>query len=334
MSLNRLYNFTPGQIIQSSQVNGEFDQLVSAVNNYCIDAQFSSHNTVSDGSIVDAISALDAMMSPLAYNYSKAIVIEKASTGKVRISASSGKKAIFARDQDIYIEDGVKEVSASTAGVGQFVDIFLTEDIGDSPAISGSKPIALVAKSSGTAPYDTTASAGEYMVGSCYVTTEGKVLSVHSLENPYAPVHYFANWDQNEPFNFIIDSTGTSYANDKPILIPVFVPSHISYAISMYLHTSQACDSWNYEIYVKRNTVIDNIIKERVPPLNPSSNVGRIHPTLIDSAETVVNPGIYTFLLGGKQAGDDVYKAIFNLYEVYSQFKVVPSACSFDTRNP
>src|SRR5690348_8765754 len=29
----RLYNFTPGTIIQSSQVNGEFDQVITTLNN-------------------------------------------------------------------------------------------------------------------------------------------------------------------------------------------------------------------------------------------------------------------------------------------------------------
>lgn len=337
MTLNRQYNFTPGSVIQSAQVNAEFDQLISALNTFVVDANFTSNRFVSDGDIVSAISALDANMvdsvpeNYLAYNYSKGLIIKK-DTGNeytVKIEASASNKIIFAKTPDIFIEDANKTLNVSTVGNNQFVDIYIENDTGDTPVIQGTYPIKLVGKASGTIAYSTSASAGQYLIGSVYIKNT-KIIGVNSLEIGNTFNYHNAIWGTEDPFSFTINSTSITYST-KCCYIPVFIPSSISYRIETQNVSVTGGSRWNFDIFVKKDTVASHYIGERLQPLVPDTDHGKTTRVLIDRDDSITS-GLYTYYFGGRLGSDDANPCQIEIKWLYAHFIVHPTYTSFDAK--
>ncbi|MEW5820330.1 MAG: hypothetical protein AB1782_09080 [Cyanobacteriota bacterium] len=331
MTLNRLYNFTPGQVIQSSQVNAEFDQIISSLNTYCVDANFTSNNVVSDGDIVCALSALDSFIgnNPVSKNYLKNAVINLYNhNGRtLKLYGSSSNPIIISKGTYCFYEES--EVSLDLTS-SYFNDIYVEEDTSKTPIITGTKRIKLIAKSADQTPYSTTASSGQHLIGCAYVYNS-KVMGIHSLEEPNNPSYHEGVWGLGDEFNFQITSTTLSYSTKK-CYVPVFVDSTILYHIKYYFHKygSAACDAINFYFYVKRNGAVDHYTEERIPPLTVSSAIYRSGRTTVDRVYNIT-PGVYTFEFGGMLGNDDTTPSPVEIERLYSHFQVYPKSICFDT---
>lgn len=332
MTLYRQYIFSPGQIIQSTQVNAEFDQLISAFNSHAYDADFGSNNFISNGDIITAITNLDAKLAGggfLGYNYSKNNILKPGSNEySVRIEASPANMSIFTKNSSVFLEDAYKSLDVSTVGNNQFIDIYIEEDTGDSSVVSGTKPIKLIGKAAGSTAYSTSPSTGQYLVGCAYIK-DSKIIGIHSLESPQTFNYHYAVWGSSDPYSFTLTTT-LAYSS-KAIYVPVFIPSSISYRVETQVTTSGDGLAWNYDIYMKRDSSVTHYIRERVPPLSPATNSGRTTRVMVDM-ETNTPSGLYTYVFGGKLNTDETSRCSITLNWVYGHFVVHPNFTAFNAR--
>lgn len=270
-----------------------------------------------------------SLMSSILYQYSQGLVLQVDSTYQnvIEIAPSIVRPAIFSSQYNVFIEDAIKSLDITTIGNNQFIDIYITEDTLDTPAIANTKPIKLVGKASGSTPYSTTPNSGQFLIGCVYIKNS-IIIGVDSLETPNATVDYRAYWGVAEPFNFLIDSTTAAYSSNE-IYVPVFKNSHAHFVIETQCTPDGAGSAWNFDIYVKNQDALSHYVRVRQ---TCSSNAGRLVVPLMDS--DVVVPKLYTYQVGGKLNTDDA--SICNMYItwLYSRFTVQKSGLnSFTARS-
>jgi hypothetical protein len=340
MTLNRLYNFVAGQVIQSQQVNAELDQIISSLNTYVVNANFNSNNYIADGDIVSAISALDSQIAgensgAVAYNYSKGLILQQHSANEytICIKGSAANLIIFMKDQKAFIEDGTKTLNLSTLGTNQFIDIYIEEDTSDSPAIADTLPIKLTGKGSGSTPYNTSPSSGQYLAGCAYLKNidgEGnRIIGIQSLEKPDVPTNHWSLWHTSNPFNHQLNSSSFTYSS-KCSYIPVFVDSSIIYNVTMEVNSVSGSNGerYNYTVKLKRDSSGTAFFSIREKSIDTYGTVARDVLNISDIDN--VSPGIYTYYYGGCiNTGEDSNISNMNIHYLAAQFKVQPRYLTF-----
>lgn len=334
MTLNRLYNFSPGQTIQSAQVNAEFDQLITTVNTNVLDANFATNNIVADGNIVTALGALDSYLGDnppggaMAYNFSRNVILQydDLSTREVKLKGSDLNKIVLAKNADIYLEN--TEVSITLPTSEGFHDIYIEEETSYSELIQGAKRIKLATQFADTTPYSTSPSAGQILIGSAYIY-DSRLFGLHSLETPNAPSYHSSSWaGSGNYFDHTLSSTTDSYST-KTSRIPVFVDSAVQYNVQTQIYTTGSGTAWNFNFKILLDSTLDFMSKERVHPLDPSSDSGRTGRTYVDRKLTL-SPGVHEFEYGGALGDDDVSKCTIIIEKLYAMFAVYPQNLSFD----
>lgn len=327
MTIQRLYNFNPGQIIQSAQVNDEFDQLVSAMNNYVIDANYSSNSVVNDGDVVSAISAIDSYLADnppggiLTQNYSRnAIICPRSRNSRwIQLRGTPGNPIIVSKPDGAFMENITVELYISDGNT--FNDIYIQNETTLPAIVPGTKRIKLVAKNSGSAPYQTYASEGQHLIGSVYVYN-GTLIGIHNLETPNTATYHEAIWGLNNELNALLTETPVIVATCR---IPVFVQSVVQYTVKTQVYTTGESLEWNYMFYVKKNGNNDHYYQERVPAL-PNGMVGNTGRVCVDRSYDVV-PGLYTYDFAGEIYSSE--SAFIFLNRLYAHFVVRPSHICF-----
>lgn len=334
MTLNRLYNFSPGQTIQSAQVNSEFDQLITTVNTNVLDANFATNNIVTDGNIVTAVAALDSYLGDnppggaIAYNFSRNVILhyEDLSTRVVKLQGSDLNKIVFAKNTDIFLENTV--VSMTLPSSEGFHDIYIEEETLNTELIQGAKRIKLNYKFADTTPYSTTPDAGQYVVGCAYIY-DSRLFGLHSLETPNVPTYHSSSWvTTGDYFDHTLSSTTATYST-KTSKIPVFVNSAMQYSVQTQCYTTGAGTVWNFAFRILLDGALDFISYERVPPLDPSTDMGRTGRTYVDRKLSLA-PGVHEFEYGGNLGTDDVSKCNIVIEKLYAMIVVYPQNVSFD----
>lgn len=334
MTLNRLYSFSPGQTIQSAQVNSEFDQLINTINTNVLDANFSTNNIVADGNIVTALGAIDSFLGdnppggPMAYNFSRNVILhyEDLTTRVVKLVGSDLNKIVFAKNTDAFLEN--TEVSITLPSSEGFHDIYLEEETLINPLIQGTKRVRLSYQFADTTPYSTTPEEGQYIIGCAYIH-DSRIFGLHSLETPNAPTYHSSSWvTTGDYFDHTLSSTTATYST-KTSKVPVFVNSALQYSIQTQIYTTGSGTVWNFSFRVLLDEILDFISSERVPPLDPSSNVGRTGRTYVDR-KLLLTPGVHEFKYGGNLGTDDASKCTIVIEKLYAMFVVYPQNVSFD----
>lgn len=334
MTLNRLYNFTPGQTIQSAQVNSEFDQLITTVNTNVLNADFTTNNVVADGNIVTAVSAIDQYLGDnppggaLAYNSSKNVVLHynDHASRVIKLCGSDYNKIVLLKNGEAFLEN--TEVTLTLPSTEAFYDIYVEEETSASPLTTGTKRIKLAYKSAGTTPYSTTADSGQYLIGSTYIY-DSRLFGIHSLETPNAPTYHSSTWvTSGNYFDFTLSSQTPSYST-KTSKIPIFVSSAMQYSIQTQYYTSGAGDAWNFTFRILYDDNLDMYSRERVHPLDPSTNVGRTARTYTDR-KWYLTPGVHEFKFGGELGDDDASKCNIVIQSLYALYVVYPQNVAFD----
>lgn len=330
MTLNRLYNFSAGQVIQSQQINEELNQLTNSLNNNVLNANFSSNNIVSDGSIVSAISALDSsgLGGAISNNYSKGVILQKEGTSSIKLAASSSEKIVFSKGSSIYIEDSTKTLNVASVSNNTFVDIYIEEDTSDSPIVLGTLPIKLVGKSSGGSAYNTSPGAGQHLIGSVYIKNS-VIIGTHSLETIDKANYHYAVWGNTDLFDYEISSTTASYST-KCCYVPVFIDSNIYFNVSTHLYSSTSGARWNFEVCIKRDSTTSYYISERIQAFSD----GALMRTARNLSDVDVNlpSALYTYYFGGRQLTEDASRCNITIHRLYSNFFVQPIFNSFEGR--
>lgn len=327
MTIQRKYNFNPGQIIQSAQVNDEFDQLVSTLNNYVVDANFSSNTVVNDGDVVNAISALDSFLASnppggiLVYNFSKnAIIHPIARTSKhIKLCATESNPIIVSDSNNVFMETMDYECNISDGNC--FSDIYIENQDALPPIVPGTKRIKVVSKESGTQPYQTTPDEGQILIGSVYVYN-GDLIGIHSLEEPNTTTYHEAIWGLNNELNVPLTTDPIIVAT---CYIPIFVKSLVQYSVKTQVHTNGPQDEWNYMFYVKKNGRNDHYYQERVPALL-HGNVGNTGRMCVDRSHDL-EPGFYTYDFAAEIYSVESCNILLN--RIYAHFVVRPSHICF-----
>jgi hypothetical protein len=344
MTLNRLYNFIAGQIIQSGQVNAEFNQILSAINNYVLEANFTSNTVVSDGNVIAAISALDTQVGELlpaiiSKDYSGGVILKKSSINDytIALEGSATNRIYLLKETDAFVEDATKTLDLALLGTDQFIDIYIEEDTLDVPAISSTKPVKLTGKSSGSLPYQTSASTGQYLVGCAYLKDFGssvnKIIGIHSLERYYENINYWSLWDDSNAFDHIIAQNYYTYSS-KCSYVPVFINSGMTCTAIMEVNSisGSSGERYNYSISIKKNSTEASVYSVREKAIDSIGTLSR--KILPVSYHETLTPGIYTFYYGGKlNTGEDSSISNMNIHKVSSTFQVQPVVNNFQVQS-
>ncbi|MGD9580680.1 MAG: hypothetical protein AB7V50_04865 [Vampirovibrionia bacterium] len=333
MTLNRLYNFSPGQTIQSAQVNAEFDQLITTVNSNVLDANFSSNNIIADGNIVTALGTLDSYLGDnppggvIAYNYSRNVIFncDDYTTRVIYLNGSDINKIVFSRDTDAFLDNTIISLTLPTSE--GFHDIYIEEDTLNIPLIDATKRIKLVSKFADDTPYSTSADSGQYIVGCAYIYDD-KILGYHCLETPSSTTFSSSAWSTDGNFfNLTLSSTATVYSSNI-CMLPIFVPSAVQYSVQTQYYTTGSGDTWNFNFRIKYDEILDFFSTERLPTLDPSSDMGRTGRTFSDR-RLYATPGVHEIKFGGELGSDDTYKCNVVIEKLYALFLIYPMTNAF-----
>lgn len=328
MNINRLYTFTPGEVIQSSQVNAELDQIVNTINAYALNGNYTSNNFIADGDVISAISTLDEFLASggvVGRNSSQNAIIKLQNTDAriIGLAATTERPIVFSCEGSVFYE--TENVELTLSADNGFSDIYIEEDTSKTPTITGTKRIKVVAKASGTCPYTTCSITGQYLIGSTSVYSN-RIRGIHSLEVPNTPTYHSATWGDGNAFDHTL-STTFSFSTKKAY-VPVFVNSTIFYNVKTYYKTNGSGLSWNFDFYIRRNGSTDHYSRERIHPLSPSDLEGRTNRMTADRAYEI-SPGLYTFEYGGKMNTEDDPRCTITIFWLYAHFQVYPSHISF-----
>ena len=235
-------------------------------------------------------------------NISQGCVLQSSSTaGYVEVVGTSGTPIIFGRGGNLFIEDATKSLNvAGVTSINGFVDIYLQNDSGDTPVVTGSYPIKLVGKFSADTPFTTSASVGQYLIGCCYIYN-GTIIGIYSKETAYLPcVNTFA-WTDT-PLNFTFSGTTYTMASTQTIYIPTFETSIISVNANGCINSDAvaAADEINLDIGLSlNNAAAVDIENFREAPLAVTTKAWRNNFSI--HGNYAVSAGLNYFRIAGKK---------------------------------
>lgn len=271
-------------------------ELVSGSSQLYIMPCLSTQNeTKTDREDIKELEASRTPMASTASYYSSPWLIEKSSTvSLVQITGSATNPIIFSRPQYSFYDENLVTLDVSGVGSDQFVDIYI-EDSGATPYITGTKRIALAGKASGTSAYTTSASAGQFLIGSVYIKST-KIIGIDTLRDKSNSLYSLVN---NASYSLNITST-TDYDLGTSMYIPIFHRGVLDWKLMASNTTgTNAATDWSFNLGMAINGVLVDYDETRKSPMPTNTKAGRI-PGLVQGLYQVDTSQLLELQIAGK----------------------------------
>ena len=249
--------------------------------------------------------------------YSSGLIIGHHTSGRVKIDGSATNPIVFCRPFYIFYEVADVTLDITAVGNNQFVDIYI-EDKGTTPHIVGTKIPQLVGKAAGTTPYSTSPSAGQFLIGSCYIKNN-LIVGIQSKDQKKC---YHKSYINETSFGLSITSVSAYDYGVQEFYVPVFDRGVFHFDLNIQTDTGvNAATDWSYDIGIDINNVVQDCRTIRLSPMPTNTKEGRI-PVKLEGSIPVNTPQLLTIKIGGKINDLYTYSNAIGVTKVVGDCKV------------